>query len=153
MKLSEITVMLTFINALDGRLQPDQATVVAWSNVLTANMSSVWASEFVKKHYANSGDMVIPSMLNKAWYEKQQFVQLANPKQNIESHCGKSGCMCNHTICYRGWIDTDHASSPCGTCRDELRALLAELPEPGKRSFADQSRILGRGKKIDERVY
>jgi hypothetical protein len=46
----------------------------------------------------------------------------------LDAHCRRSGCHCDHVICYRGWIDLvehrdgrDHAvANPCQYCRPQL---------------------------------
>lgn len=147
MRNSEIAIMLTFVNTLDGRINPDDATVISWGNVLTKDMNATWAAEFVKKHYGKTGDMLIPSMLNKAWYEHKSIHQSAQiDRTTLEAHCGKSGCTCNHTACYKGWIDTETTTSPCGMCREELYTLIMTMPPPGLRNSADQAVLQGRGK-------
>ena len=77
MNITEIAVMLTFAASLDGRIQPDEGTVMAWSNVLDNRMDAFWASEYVKKHYGRTGDMLIPSALNKAWSDHSRLKVLS----------------------------------------------------------------------------
>jgi hypothetical protein len=105
MNITEIAVMLTFAASLDGRIQPDEGTVMAWSNVLDNRIDTFWASEYVKKHYGRTGDMLIPSALNKAWSDHSRLKVLNQP--DLDSHCGKTGCKCTHRLCYKGWIDPD----------------------------------------------
>lgn len=103
MNTTEVTIMLTFISSIDGRLQPDEGTVLAWMQVLASDMEAKWASQHIKNHYGKTGDMLIPSNLNRAWHMYKQTRMLTAP--DIESHCGRSGCPCTHRMCYRGWID------------------------------------------------
>jgi hypothetical protein len=105
MNITEVAVMLTFIASLDGRIQPDEATVIAWSNVLDSQMETTWASGYVKNHYGKTGDMVIPSALNKAWGDHSRLKIINHV--DLDSHCGKPGCKCTHRLCYKGWIDPD----------------------------------------------
>jgi hypothetical protein len=105
MNITEIAVMLEFVASLDGRIQPDEATVIAWSTVLDKRMDGNWASEYVKNHYGKTGDMLIPSSLNRAWGEHARIKVLTQPDN--DSHCGKAGCRCTHRLCYKGWIDPD----------------------------------------------
>ena len=58
----------------------------------------------------------------------------------FETHCGKQGCICDHTVsCHKGWRDIDNGpTSPCQTCRpdthrrwvDTLDARSKGLPLP-----------------------
>ena len=47
----------------------------------------------------------------------------------LDAHCKRSGCACDHVVCYRGWIDTSEptspttvrdVTSPCHNCRPHL---------------------------------
>ena len=39
-------------------------------------------------------------------------------KPELEAHCRKPGCECQHLICFRGWKnDTDKDTTPCEYCR------------------------------------
>lgn len=40
-------------------------------------------------------------------------------KELYESHCRRTGCVCDHTICFRGWIDTHYETTPCSYCRQD----------------------------------
>jgi hypothetical protein len=46
----------------------------------------------------------------------------------LDAHCRRPGCHCDHVICYRGWIDTTETvngrehdvTNPCQYCRPSL---------------------------------
>ena len=42
-----------------------------------------------------------------------------------DSHCAKPGCPCEHTQCYKGWVDNQAGHTrPCMYCREELTGRL-----------------------------
>ena len=42
-----------------------------------------------------------------------------------DAHCTKPGCGCDHSRCYKGWVDTDNNTTlPCLYCREELLGRL-----------------------------
>lgn len=147
MNHKEIAIMLTFASTIDGRLQPDQATVLAWAEVLKPDIDHKWAAEYVKKHYGLMDAMLVPSALNRAWGERKRLTHEARiTPTNVDSHCGRSGCGCEHRVCYRGWIDLNDRTGPCSNCRADLAELIAHMPPPGSRNAADQSAIQNRYK-------
>jgi hypothetical protein len=50
--------------------------------------------------------------------------------KDLDAHCRRTGCHCDHIICYRGWIDTTETrkgiphdvTNPCQYCRPSLHA-------------------------------
>ena len=48
-----------------------------------------------------------------------------NTKDQYDAHCTKPGCGCDHSRCYKGWVDTDNNTTmPCLYCREELLGRL-----------------------------
>ena len=39
---------------------------------------------------------------------------------NYDAHCEQPGCICDHTKCYKGWIDNTVGTWPCMYCRENL---------------------------------
>ena len=37
-----------------------------------------------------------------------------------DAHCEQPGCICDHTKCYKGWIDNTIGTWPCMYCRENL---------------------------------
>jgi hypothetical protein len=152
MKNSEIAIMLTFVNTLDGRIQSDDATILAWAEVLSKTIDAAWAAEYVKSHYAKIDTMLHPSGMNRAWAERTRYQIASKPdKVNLDRHCGRSMCPCNHTACYVGWIDFDGAdfTVPCGNCRADLLRVIESIPAPGSRNASDQATIQNRYKGVN----
>ena len=46
-----------------------------------------------------------------------------------ESHCAKSGCGCEHTNCYKGWVDRQYTTYPCMYCREDLTGRLMRVAQ------------------------
>ena len=38
---------------------------------------------------------------------------------DYSAHCRRSGCTCDHLVCYMGWRDTDKDTTPCHYCRPQ----------------------------------
>jgi hypothetical protein len=80
-----------------------------------------------------------------------------------DSHCRKSGCMCSHNACYRGWIDgINHtvqvgktyreyeATQPCPVCRQEQYDILCHTTSMAEAHIKLQERsIYNQRKKQD----
>jgi len=48
-----------------------------------------------------------------------------NTKDQYDAHCTKPGCGCDHSRCYKGWVDSDNNTTmPCLYCREELLGRL-----------------------------
>jgi hypothetical protein len=147
MNITEVAVMLTFIGTLDGRIQPEEATVMAWSNVLDDRIEAQWASDYVKNHYARTGDMIIPSSLNHAWSEHSRLKVLTQPDN--DAHCGKPGCRCTHRLCYKGWVDGPIKEVGDESVRRDIKLLIKE-----KATMSEiRQAIKGRVRFVPERGY
>ena len=46
-----------------------------------------------------------------------------------ESHCTRPGCGCEHTNCYKGWIDNTKGTWPCLYCRENLTGRLMRVAQ------------------------
>ena len=68
----EISAMLEWISRVDRFVQPDPLTVRAWSDVLKADMESVWAKDFLVRHYNNpEASTVTAGIINHAWANRR----------------------------------------------------------------------------------
>lgn len=136
----EVAALLVFLNELDGRHSPNEIKVRAWVSVFDESapgMTVTFARDVARRHYSLLDDMITPSAFVRAWRLKQGLEQVFT-----ESHCRKADCGCTHRVCYRGWIDLDDGTTqPCGVCRQELAAVLAEIPPPGQRSEQDWVKV------------
>ena len=56
-----------------------------------------------------------------------------------EAHCRRSGCTCGHTYCYRGWIDTDRETRPCGQCRANTYERWLKREEARQKGYPTES--------------
>lgn len=59
-----------------------------------------------------------------------------------DGHCRKPGCTCEHTYCYRGWVDTDRTTRPCGDCRADTYMRWLRREEARQKGYPDEA--LGR---------
>ena len=146
MNSKEVLSLLIYCNELDGRHSPNEAKVVAWTDVLSIcpDMPLSFAKEVAKRHYGKFEEMLAPSQILKAWQHRQEALRAAVESRQTERACGRSGCLCTHTApCYKGWIDdpSGDTTAPCPNCRAELRQILSEIPGPGMRSAAHIARI------------
>ena len=69
---------------------------------------------------------------------------MAHTNDRYESHCAKSGCGCEHTNCYKGWVDQQYTTYPCLYCRENLtgRLMRAWQAKEGGYPQAAISRIM-----------
>lgn len=67
MSPQDVAKLLTAIAAVDDRLDPDEARVTAWANILDSDMTYEFAIGLVKKHYGNSTKVMMPADLNLPW--------------------------------------------------------------------------------------
>lgn len=145
--MNEVDVghLLLLLQELDGRHSANEAKVRAWHEMFreqASGMSLEFARETVKSHYAILDEMFTPAMLVRAFRKRSQA---HSGIESNDAHCRKSGCACTHSVCFRGWIDYENLTSPCGVCRAELSEVLALIPPPGRRSEQDFARIRFRG--------
>ena len=56
----------------------------------------------------------------------------------LDAHCYREGCSCEHSRCYRGWVDSGSDTSPCRMCRPGLALVLDEIAPLGSRQPHDQ---------------
>lgn len=71
------------------------------------------------------------------------------PGAPIQRACANKECMCLHTDCYDGWLDTDDGKAhPCRVCKPTLANALADMQPPGLRSVADFERLRSHGKGV-----
>ena len=146
MNLEGTAVLLTYINQLDARIVLSETRVAAWSNLLTEQAPSLTSEEaqrFVTQHYANQSTAITPDLLVKVCREKEQAREAAMLPQDIDSHCGRTGCPCTHSgLCFKGWIDSQEGrATPCRQCRTALSLVLDEIAPIGSRHDHDHSRI------------
>jgi len=153
----EILGLLIYANELDGRHSPNEAKVYAWQEVLEAGapgMAVEFAKEQIKKHYGNYEVMLSPSMLVTAYRKSRRIAaeaRIALEQDGPERHCQRTGCLCTHAEpCYKGWIDSDYATSPCPICRSDLAFALDKVAPVGQRSEHDFSVIRNRHWNTDE---
>lgn len=45
-------------------------------------------------------------------------------KEQLDAHCKRPKCVCDHLECYQGWHDTDTTTAPCQYCRPSLHERL-----------------------------
>jgi len=46
-------------------------------------------------------------------------------KEQLDAHCKRPGCRCDHLDCYQGWYDTANGpAAPCQYCRANLHERL-----------------------------
>jgi len=68
-----------------------------------------------------------------------------NTKNQYDAHCTKPGCGCDHSRCYKGWVDGDNNTTmPCLYCREELLGRLMRATTAKDRGYppAAISRIM-----------
>lgn len=143
MNKRDLAQLMAFASTLDARVPFDEAAVYAWAIVVAENMDAAWAGEFVKRHYATTNDMLVPSTLNKAWKDRQRAI----PPEVGYAHCQRGGCVCTHTEpCFKGWMDRpdNTATVPCATCRPSLAKVLREVAPLGLRGEHDHAQIRNR---------
>lgn len=64
-------------------------------------------------------------------------------KPELEAHCRKPGCECQHIICFRGWKnDTDKDTTPCEYCRPMTHARWLKREAARHKGYPNDS--LGR---------
>ena len=54
---------------------------------------------------------------------------MAHTNDRYESHCSKPRCGCEHTNCYKGWIDNTKGTWPCMYCREDLTGRLMRVAQ------------------------
>jgi hypothetical protein len=131
-----------YVDNLPVELRPDvneklkQALRKAWTNrwdakslafiVSRADYSTAHSPAGAALHKLEQLSNTQPSM--STGFETQSYV---------DSHCRKSGCMCTHSHCYKGWQDgiintvkagnatrEYESTQPCPVCRQEQYEIL-----------------------------
>jgi len=59
-------------------------------------------------------------------YAQRCLAQVGTEPPRYDRHCSVRGCPCGHTVCNRGWIDTQHyaRTEPCETCKPDTAGRL-----------------------------
>jgi len=62
----------------------------------------------------------------------------------FDNHCTQKNCTCDHTTCYRGWLDYAGITTPCQWCRPNThqRWLKREAARHKGYPLAALSRIM-----------
>lgn len=119
--------MLLFAATMDYRVNNEVATVEAWAFVLDSDIDRGWASEWVRGHYANSTEPLLAANLNRAWRAHRAQTRGAEVAR-VEAHCGNTRCRCDHSRCFKGWVEEeDHVARRCETCRGSLPVHAGNL--------------------------
>ena len=131
-----------YVDNLPEELQPEI------NERLKTLLRQAWVNKWDSRHLAfviGRGDY--STAHSPAGAALHRLEQLVATKPNLmgtavaqaftDSHCRKSGCMCAHTACHRGWIDgITHtvkigkyyreydATQPCPVCRQEQYEIL-----------------------------
>jgi hypothetical protein len=141
---TEVLGLLIYANELDARHSPNEAKVYAWQEVLqegAPDLTMAFARDCIRSHYATLDVMITPAAIVQAWRKharRTAEIRSATSIAEPDAHCGRPTCMCSHTAaCFKGWIDQEHVTSPCPQCRPQLRAILAQVAPPGKRTEKD----------------
>ena len=63
---------------------------------------------------------------------------------SYDSHCAKPGCSCEHTQCYKGWIEHSAGVWPCMYCREDLTGRLMRVAQARDKGYPQEalSRII-----------
>lgn len=76
MNKQEVARILTAIASLDDRIDPDEARVFMWFEVLDPTMTFEFAKQTVINHYAKSKTVMMPSDFNLLWKtEHRRIIQ------------------------------------------------------------------------------
>ena len=61
-----------------------------------------------------------------------------------DAHCAKTGCGCEHTQCYKGWINHTQGVWPCMYCREDLTGRLMRAAQAREKGYPQEaiSRII-----------
>jgi hypothetical protein len=61
-----------------------------------------------------------------------------------DAHCAKTGCQCEHTQCYKGWINHNAGVWPCMYCREDLTGRLMRAGQARDKGYPQEaiSRII-----------
>lgn len=143
-----MTKLLTYINALDQRSNYDDIKVLAWIDALKdTGMEYQWAQNAVKNHYLQYDDMLTITILTEKWWEKRNRDREKARKAEIlgasEKRCPRSGCICPHDKCHKGWIDNDRGTTaPCVLCKPGLADIIEQAPQPEYREPGELSHTL-----------
>jgi hypothetical protein len=148
---NDVLGLLIYANELDGRHAPNEAKVYAWKEVFDESapgMDAQFAKEAIRRHYSLTDEMVSPAKIIKSWNTKrraQQDAKAAFQGDTYERHCGRGACRCTHAEpCFKGWMDSDEATSPCPMCRGDLVEVLLRVAPLGSRSEHDYAAIRSR---------
>lgn len=76
-------------------------------------------------------------------------------KELYDGHCRRKDCRCDHTICYRGWVDNINGNDtiPCQYCRAHLHRRWYEAARARAKHYpieAIHSILRGDGRDRDE---
>lgn len=140
---AEVLMLLAYLNELDGRHSPNEVKVKAWKDVLdeAPGITLEFCRGVARHHYAHQDVMAAPALFVRSWNQSRR----RQDNEYVEAHCRFAECQCTHTLCYRGWIDTDrNVTAPCRVCRASLAEVLDKIPEPGRRSEQHFSMIRNR---------
>ena len=61
-----------------------------------------------------------------------------------DAHCAKPGCGCEHTQCYKGWVNHTAGVWPCLYCREDLTGRLMRAAQARDKGYPQEaiSRII-----------
>jgi hypothetical protein len=156
MRIEEVPLLLSALQTYQY-VEASEVTAQMWAESLEKDMPVEFACTFVADYWGRADvttKLIVPGLINTSWrqhkaYERDRLAAL----HYSESACNWKGCTCTHDNgCYKGWIDTPDATSTmaCPNCKPSLSRVLSEIPGPGHRTDADQSRIRTRFQEVKD---
>lgn len=155
MNQRETEQILSRIAAFDPMKAVTEDRVMAWAELL-GDIEYIDAERAVRAHFASSGEEMTLATLRKSAksYQSLRTEQEEAASGRTRPTCGRAKCVCTHTSCDAGWIETEALDQrgvsydqvrPCPVCRGDVAAIA----EQAKNRQHFQSMIRDKEKRED----